>query len=336
MILSSIWKLLLKIVGSISEKSKVRLSRFTILILRVATFIPEKYSFPPRLLFSRLLPWNPLQGHGSLPLAVFILTTKKDIDVLPFSLYSVVKNIANADSTVTIVAPEKDSSSIYSLLASLNLSAGINVKSDESMLNEFGLAHQAFPSSHSFMQILKFLCALSSEQENAVVVDGDTIFLRSRVWATSKKITLVVPTEYEKTHVQFVSKKFPDIHHSRLGFTTQAQVLRKSWIEEMIAEFGGLGEFIKLFTDAMREFLSGEDLSSFPCEWQVMGDWILTNKSGWIEFGSYLNISEVRSNILPKLNSNLSDATLDKFLYDLSTKFCDYASLSLHAYRSVD
>jgi hypothetical protein len=336
MILSSIWKLLLKIVDSISEKSKVRLSRFTISALRVTTFIPDKYSYPPRVLFSRLLPWNPLQGNDSLPLAIFILTTKKDIDVLPFSLFSVAKNIANPDSPITIVAPEKDSSSIHSLLTSLKLSQKTEVKSDESMLLEFGLARQAFPSSHSFMQILKFLCALSSEQENVVVLDGDTIFFRRRVWVTSKKITLVVPTEYERTHVQFVVEKFPNIHHSKLGFTTQAQVLRKSWVEEMIAESGGLKEFITLFTNAMREFLSGENLISFPCEWQVMGDWILTNKSGQIEFGSYLNISEVRSNILPRLDSKLSEATLDVLLNELSTEYHNYASLSLHAYRSIN
>ena len=334
MILSLIWNLLLKAADNLPDASKVHTRKFVINLIKCLPIMNEKYLYPPRMLLTRLLPWDPLSKYANSPMSIYILTTKKDIDVLPFSITSVLRNIANHESPITIVAPQKDFEAVQSLLATFQITEKVSVKSDESMLEEFDLNPQLFPNSHSFMQILKFLCVISSPLENAIVLDGDTIFLRKRTWVAPGKLVLVVPPEYERNHVRFVKEKFPRVIHSKLGFTTQAQVMKKSWIIELVNQAGGLDKFVLLITRTMSNYLKGGNLHLYPCEWQIMGDWVLTNKSKQVEFASYLNTSEVRSTILPNLNSGPSQEIVDACLNQLAIKYQGLASVSLHAHKT--
>ena len=334
MVLSFTWQSLLKVVSWIPDKLKVAIRGIVVPLIKWLVIFPDKYTFPPRLLLTQLLPWDPLSDQKNSPMSVFVLTTKKDIDVLPFSIRSVVNNICSYGDPITVVAPASDLESIQFLLNKANLSDGITLLSDEQMLSFFGLSRGLFPSSHSFMQILKFLCVLSSSFDNTIVLDGDTIFLRRRTWVTENKSVLVVPVEYERLHVNFVREKFYWVRHSGLGFTTQAQVMKKIWVSQMVDEAGGLDEFVSLFTQSMREFLSEENTDSFPCEWQLMGDWTLYKKYNHTELASYLNISAVRNETIPSPAESISLEEVESLLHKLSIQYEKYASLSLHAYKS--
>jgi hypothetical protein len=303
-----------------------------VFLLKLTSFFPENLFFPERIFLARFLPWDPLYPNHEETKSIFLLTTSKDLDVLQFSLASVMKNIAREGSAVTIVAPDTCGPLIRNLIRELSFPYPIRLKSDESILEEFGLDRSRFPTGHSLMQIIKFLCVLSSEDSHSIVLDGDTIFLRRRVWATRNRIVLVVPPEYQSSHVHFVERNFQQISHSKLGFTTQAQVMKKDWVQEMVEAVGGLESLVSTFTEAMTKFLTREDLQTFPCEWQFLGDWLLTHKKDSIELSSYLNISRSRVSILPPAGDSKSLEYLDAWVSELTKQFSGEASISLHAY----
>ena len=328
------WISLLRFSDGLSDIRKIRFRPLVLRLLKFMSFLPERIVFPMRILLARLLPWDPLSLDKSNSMSVFLLTTRKDFEVLPYSLASAINNIASDISMITVVSPQECISEITTLLKKMRLEEMVSAKSDESLLEKFDLKRNDFPNGHSLMQVLKFLCVLSSQSEASIVLDGDTVFLRRRVWATENRAVLVVPPEYQAAHVRFVKKYFPNIRKSRLGFTTQAQVMKKEWVEEMFQSVGGVEYVIDSFTGAMRNYISDVDLDSFPCEWQFLGDWLMTYKRGSVEIGSYLNISSDRNLYISSFDSDVSEDSLISWLRKLSEDFPFVASLSLHAYKT--
>ena len=332
-ILNGIWVVLLKFIDSLSESLRLRLRPFVIGLLKICVFFPERFIFPFRILAARMLPWDPLKSNEEIPMSIFILATRKDLETLPYSIVSILKNISSTESTITIVSPQDCASDVVALLGKIDQENYVKVKTDESLIAQFGLLREHFPNGHSLMQILKFLCVLSGDLPTSIVLDGDTIFLRRRIWATQNRSVLVVPPEYQQSHVKFVRDRFPIISHSGLGFTTQAQVMRKSWVEEMFMSLGGFDFVLSSFTDSMSQNISNSNSKEFPCEWQVFGDWLMSFKHDAVEIGSYLNISGVRHEYTTS-HSALSLEFLNKWVTDLGNRIPSIASLSLHAYKS--
>jgi hypothetical protein len=329
-----LWASMLGFSDGISDLRKTLLRPLVLKLLKLSSFLPEQVIFPVRILLARLLPWNPLSLEKSSPMAIHLLTTRKDLDVLPYSLVSAINNIASNSSMITVVSPQECFSEITRLIEEMRLEERVSAKSDESLLEQFDLERNDFPNGHSLMQVLKFLCVLSAESDTSIVLDGDTVFLRRRVWATENRAVLVVPPEYQASHVRFVSKYFPNVGKSRLGFTTQAQVMNKEWVEEMFKSVGGFEYVISSFTGAMRSYVSDIELDSFPCEWQFLGDWLMTFKPESVEIGSYLNVSSDRTLYISSSNTDVSEEFLNSWLRNLSEDFPSVASLSLHAYKT--
>lgn len=329
------WISLLKLCDGINDARKIRFRPLVLKLLKLISFFPERKVFPIRILLARLLPWDPLSLSISCPTSIFILTTRKDLDVLPYSLASAINNIALNGSRLTVVSPSECTSEVTGLLKKMRLETAVRAETDESLLEQFDLRRDYFPNGHSLMQVLKFLCVLSSRSAASIVLDGDTVFLRRRVWASEEKTVLVVPPEYQVSHLRFVRKYFPGLRQSCLGFTTQAQVMTKVWVEEMFTSVGGFDFVINSFTGAMRNFVSGTELDLFPCEWQLLGDWLTTYKKESIEISAYLNVSGNRSHYISSSNKNFSEEFLKSWLGNISEKFPSVASLSLHAYKTA-
>ena len=283
-----------------------------------------------------MLPWDPLQYAKQSDLNVFILTTRKDLEVLPFSIYSVLENIALENSQLTIITPQRDLDIVIKIIEEHFPKRGIMTRSDESVLLQFALEPSMFPNSHSLMQILKFLCVLISSSLDSVVLDGDTLFLRRRNWSTAERLLLIIPPEYVNEHVSFVERLFTDTKHFSLGYTTQSQVMRQLWVQEMIASYGGLYSFVKLFTDSMAEYLEGRSSDIFPSEWQLLGDWLLTHHRKRIVFSSYLNLSLDRSLELPKDTVDGDSFRISRTVSEIEAKYHNFGSVSLHAYKASD
>lgn len=334
MLKNRLWAFVQNISLRIPDLIKRPLTIFTIVAIRILGRYKNKSFFRARLLLSNMLPWDPLQYAKQSELDIFILTTRKDLEVLPFSIYSVLENIALENSQLSVITPERDLDNVVKIIDEHFPHSGIITRSDESVLRQFALAPSMFPNSHSLMQILKFLCVLISSSVDSVVLDGDTLFLRRRNWSTVERLVLVIPPEYVNGHVSFVERIFTDVKHFSLGYTTQSQVMRQLWVQEMIASCGGLYSFVKLFTDAMAEYLEGRSSDIFPSEWQLLGDWMLTYHRKRVVFSSYLNLSLDRSLELPRDMISGDSFIISRIFSKIESKYRNFGSVSLHAYKA--
>ena len=102
----------------------------------------------------------------------------------------------------------------------------------------------------------------------------------------------------------------------------------------MFNSVGGFEYVISSFTGAMRNHVSDLELDYFPCEWQFLGDWLMTFKPESVEIGSYLNVSSHRNLYISSSNTDVSEEFLNSWLRNLSEDFPTVASLSLHAYKT--
>lgn len=316
-------------IDKLPEKRKRRVETHVLKLLRMLSIFDEAYTGYLRFLVSRLLSWDPLSGSSSNFLSYFLLTTEKDLAVLPLSLYSVSETLVGDQEIITIVCPQKDLHSVRMVTDRLQSLGSFVIRSDESILKQYGLKRSDFPNSHSLMQVMKFLCSLVSSTNDCLVLDGDTIYLRNKIWSSGENMTLIVPPEYNKAHVNFVKANFGTIRHSRLGFTTQSQIIRQSLVVRLIETVGGLDKFVNIFTSNMARSTE----TCFPCEWQVYGDWVYSTLDQELTFSSYLNKSLPRTQVIKNTLTDASIADLTALFEALRSQFLFLGSLSLHAYK---
>jgi hypothetical protein len=308
------------------------MSPVVIQFMKLLSFLPERHVYPLRIGMSRFLPWDPLSGRPSNPLSLFILTSKKDLNVLPLSIGSILSNLNVRNCPITIVSPASILTETKLITERIFHNVKLNFRSDESVLEQFDMERSMFPNSHSLMQILKFLCTLSASTNQSVVFDGDTIFLKERTWASADTIALIVPPEYQISHVRFVMSNFPFIKHSRLGFTTQSQLMDKIEIIRLIERSGGIDKFVSIFLSAMEESLNKSILESFPCEWQVYGDWILAQGKKKTLPCLYKNANVLRSELSLTDCFDWNIASISRVISDLQKRYSNFGTITLHAY----
>ena len=242
-----------------------------------------------RNLLTRTLPWDPLIEVDNPVLDVYCLVAEKDLELLRFTLPSLLNVSKNPVRKIFIVAPESLTSQVDTICQQLDFH--YSFISDESLFERFSLDPELFHYGHPKMLMLKYLTALHSDLDNVLVVDGDTIFLKPRQWLTAEKKLIVVSHELHIFHLEYCSHFFGFDTRNNLGFTTQSQVLSRKDIKEISEHIGGLAQLARNFSDIYGNFHTGIDRRFFPAEWQLACSWshrFNERKSVW---GSYSNLS---------------------------------------------
>lgn len=320
----------LKVIDYTPDFPKGYLAPITASLLKFLSFFPERIVFPFRFLLARFFPWNPLNQSRNNAYDIFILVTAKDFEILPHSLASVMETIAGEFSQIVLVSPENSIEELQLRLHTFLPTADVRIVSDEKLLESLGVSRASLPNSHLAMQLIKFACALESTKLHSLVLDGDTIFLRNRNWAQDNYLTLVVPPEYQLLHVNFVRSYFPEIEHSKLGFTTQSQLIDKASLQDLIETCGGIHIFVHRFVQAMQSWLNDHTLNVYPCEWQVYGDWLVFSQPKRIRFSSYLNMNMSRSAFISLQQKNTSFQDTGNLLAFLRKSFPKIGTITLH------
>lgn len=284
-----------------------------------------------RNLLTRALPWDPLADLDGPPLDIYCLVAEKDLELLEFTLTSLLNVSSNPVRNIYLVAPESLVSKIDSVCQHILIQC--EFISDESLLGMYSLDPKLFQHGHPKMLILKYLAALHSDLDNVLVVDGDTVFLKPRQWITSEKKLIVVSQELHLFHLDYCRDFFGIDSKNNLGFTTQSQVLSKSDIRAIAERAGGLASLAKNFSEIYENFVSGKDKRYFPAEWQLACGWsneFNMRSSAW---GSYSNLSISRKYFFALMKERgFSNYGLDcaNFLRSIVPNL---GSVSLHEYK---
>lgn len=284
-----------------------------------------------RNLLTRTLPWNPLLNKQGPPIDIFCLVAEKDLELLSFTLPSVLNTSTNPVENFYVVAPESLKTKILETCNDLGLP--FQILSDESLLDLFNIESNIFTYGHPKMLILKYLCALFSDLDDVLVVDGDTVFLKPRQWLSFDKKLIVVSQELHNFHLDYCKRFFSIDSRHNLGFTTQSQILSKSDIEAIALYMGGITELAINFSEVYNDFHSAINKHYFPAEWQLACEWsTLFNKRESV-FGNYSNLSFSRNlffEFMGNYNFESYDVNCHHFLRRLVPSL---GSISLHDYK---
>jgi hypothetical protein len=324
------------------EKLECRSSTAAILPLRLITSIlgfvsntSKDDSSIMRLIFSRVVPWNPVatEKNGKDVLDGYLLVAPKDLEVLPLTLFALWRTYGHTLFAITVVAPEAVLEQVNSIIQILELNKSVEVISDEMLLSQFNLTRSDFVSGHPIMQIMKFICALHSTCSASIIFDGDTLFLKSKSWISSRGIHLILSQENHQMHRRFNIESAGLRSDSGFGFTTQAQALLKDYVVELSNEFGGVRNLALIFNKTCSDYYSNISSGKFPSELQLYGDWVIERKSQTPILSANKNISIARSEFQFALPVDFNVRHVE-FIYESLISLCPNAgSISLHAYK---
>ena len=307
--------------------------RFVVPFIQLLRFLRITNSKIATLTLNQL-PWNPPATTQSGSYSIYLLVGPRDLSIFLLSLSSLKTQLPPTSKHLTVVCPASIKVQIFEQIKGyLNSEIQIDILTDEELLDHFNLNRNDFPNSHVFMQVAKFLLAIYSALPKSLVLDGDTLFLRSRIWDSGNSEMLVIPPEYEITHAEFSRSLLQLPRVSTLGYTTQSQLLSKAKVQELIVLLGGFESVTQKFGKAYLEYLAGINTNQFPCEWQLYGDWLRLIDSSRISFVAYSNVS-VSRDILKQRGLDLSNLEeTEAFIYEIQSKYPEIGSLSFHHYK---
>lgn len=307
----------------------IKLDKFINCTLFLLSKLPHPERSKIRHLLTRLYP-TPMLNDVPEELEIFIFTSAKDLEVLELSILGALQSSKNRVTSLTVVAPSNLELQIQKVLLGIEKITSLKFLSDEVLLAEYNFDTFKFIRPNIKMEILKVLAVLSSNCQAALVIDGDTILLKERVWVTKNKQIVLVAQEYTPSHIKFNKKLLRNYRSNGLGFVTHHQIIRRSHLEELISEKNDLLDFVRDFNKSATDYYlySGQE---FPSEWQLFGDFLINRHPGSVALSSFKNLGLSRKKV--SFFSGNSDRNAGAELARIKQVVPNLASLSFHDYK---
>jgi hypothetical protein len=285
-----------------------------------------------RFLLTRLLPFDPLREEPE-NLEIFIFTSQKDLQILPLSILGSSQCHTGKITRITIVHPEIIQNEVSAILDSVSESdTTYSQVSDEELLETHQLFNHSFGHGNIKMEVVKIIVALGSKERFSLLIDGDTVLLRPRNWATSKNYLLLVAQEYSRSHINYNKRVIKGYRFPGLGFVTHHQLIKTKNITDIVALFGGVNELAKSFDHSSSSFyLNNGD--EFPSEWQLIGDFEFMLDPKEVRLVNFSNLGLSRNKMDFLFTDSLELPTLKRKMDFLRTKSPGLGSISFHQYK---
>jgi hypothetical protein len=213
----------------------------------------------------------------------------------------------------------------------LNLEIDAQVITDEALIDGALGENQGAIEKAARMQLLKLLSVLSQSNEQVLVVDGDTLYLRGRSWIDETHIVMPVSQEFLPRHTNFNRRKLGLKSNSGLGFVTHHQVVCKECVLKIIYRAGGIDSLAEKMQTSYAQVKRWND--EYPSEWQFLGDFMMENELHKVMPVRFANIGIDRNLINLKIGENLNRSSILGELEKLASSVPQLYSISLHSYK---
>ena len=285
-----------------------------------------------RFLLTRLLPFNPLREEPE-NIEVFIFTSQKDLQILPLSILGSSQCHTGKITRITIVHPQIIQNEVSAILDSISESdVPYSQVSDEELLAAHQLFNHSFARGNIKMEIIKIIVALESRERFSLLVDGDTILLRPRNWATSKNYLLLVAQEYSRAHINYNKRVIENYRFPGLGFVTHHQLIKTQNIIDVVAVFGGVNALAKSFDLISSSFYLNNG-AEFPSEWQLIGDFQFMLDPKEVRLANFSNLGLSRNKLSFLFTDSPELTSLNRNMDFLRKKSPGLGSISFHQYK---
>jgi hypothetical protein len=324
-------RLILELIESTSDRFKEKVQFLSNLGLNMIKDSDSKITLIPRHILSRLYPFDPLRKRPPSPISVAVLTSEKDLEILPYTISGLKYAVTNSIFGLQIVCPEKIRQRVEETLKELTFSQNIEISvlTDEEILSHVNLENFNFVSSVAKMELLKLLIGYASEYP-ILVLDGDTLLLRARNWISGKDQISPVAQEYFVGHVNFSLRTLDLQEGSGLGYVTHHALFVSEQVRKIIEATGGVERLATEINNGIKK--GWGDHGEFPSEWQLYGDSCGMSEAFMKRYpANFSNIGIDRK--LLKLQAHPSEKDCLKLLSRIKVAAPALGSISLHDYK---
>ena len=238
-------------------------------VAQVTMTMPGRVGELGRMCFEATLPEDPLLEEPAGPISLVVPCHPKDFPLLTAVVDGASQGSRNSISSVTIVVPDGQRDRVQ------GLPGGPLILEDSEVIPPDLLVALAdfVPLTRrgwAKQQLIKFLCAVRSQERATLVLDSDTVLLRPRTWWTPSGLqALCVSHEYHAEYGRHIKRSLGVERARPFSFVTHHQLMQKDVVEGM---FG---------SDAvgLEQWLVGADWSSLSAisEYETYGTWLVRN-----------------------------------------------------------
>lgn len=248
---------------------------------------------------------------------IVIPAIEKDLPALPFVVESALNFLKHPIAKIHIVAP--CSEAISSLCKQLNInfvdeSTVIPVSKNDINYISSGLDR----SGWIFQQLLKLNADEYCEQENILILDADTVFIRPSVFKYFDKTIYFFSDEYHKPYYDAFSKLLNLYHRAPFSFVAHQMLFEKHKLKAMKNQIENIHQ--KPWYKAIIDIINPAEISCFS-EYETYGNFAMTYYPNDAIVEYWHNLSMNRS-MLPNLK-------------EIVAKYAHrYRTISFHSYNS--
>lgn len=324
-------RLTLEFLDSLPDWIKVKTQKISDIGLSALRKSESKAALFPRHILSRLFPFDPLRNQYSTPISIALLTSDKDLGVLPFSIASLKYAATNPIIILNIICPSDSKQKVEEILREVVYSVDFEIalSTDEEILSNAGLNHINFVSSVAKMETLKLVIGHASTSP-ILILDGDTLLLRPRNWISNSLQITLVAQEYFLGHKNFSERLLNYPIQTGLGYVTHHALFVPEQIRHIIGVVGGVQ---KLANEINTGIEKGWTLQpEFPSEWQIYGDSLFTTASPTRSVPANFSNIGISRKILG-ITGETSQADCITLLNRIKTAAPALGSISFHDYK---
>ena len=256
---------------------------------------------------------------------ILIVAKPDDLDLLEKNVkYSVLAS-KNPISMITILVPEKYlfiTSKFKSIEDEIKVKIQIKCELEYVTEKEISMIRQYKLSRFGWIlqQILVVRYVLNSTAKGVLVIDADTILVRSRVWVDNLSNQILIPTqEFHKPYYDFLLLLSDVYSNCNISFVSHHMLMQPLILKEIYETLDlSVGE---LLHDALNYAKRINSESPFDLKYEPYAQYLFRKHQNKVKLAKWANLSISRKNL-----QNI-DMKIEKIKYS-------YSSISVHHWNT--
>jgi hypothetical protein len=264
-----------------------------------------------------------------VPLEVLIVSSHKDLEVLPYTIESILNKCVNPIDCVTLIVPKKALNPASRILENITHSTvTFCVLDEEKLVSQDFRIHlkERYGDRYGWVlqQVLKLNYVLNCDRRGLLIVDADTILLKKTGFLQfDGRQTLLVSSELHKMYFHKLKLLGFSLTEPWISTVTHHMLFQPSLLKTALNEIHAKSAEDVIRALESKDLTPNDVLSPFSIDYELYGQWMINNERGKVSLKLTQNI---------ELKRDLKSFEQVKELLSEDQLNLKFASASLHSY----
>jgi hypothetical protein len=317
-----------------SAPHRLRLiARLEIFVLCVCLALQFKFSAITRVArhfkLSKIEVADLIIKECDVPIEILIVSSHKDIEILPMTIESILKNCINPIDCITLIVQKNSIATVSNLLEQFtDVSVTFRIHDEETLVSQEFRNHLAeiYKNRYGWVlqQVLKIDYVLNCNKRGVLVFDADTVLLKRMgfLQRNSRQVLLISSELHSKYFAQLLLLGF---HPIKPWMSTVAHhmLIQPDLLRSALKEIQAKSAEDLIRTIEEKDVNLNSSLSPFSIDYELYGQWLMSNKKEIVMLKLTENI---------ELRRSLESTRLVEDLLLTDQSKLKFTSASLHSY----